>query len=166
MKQACTLAPTLFNLFINDLNTHLKEINAYGPKMGSNHIPLLLYADNMILQSTSRVGLRRLITYCIDYLKKNELHLNFDKSKVVVFGKSWKLLNWSFKGKVIEQVKEFKYLGIYFHHKHSWTTHRKMAVNLAKVTTQVIIRFHLTRGNSYVPAALLAFNAKTISQFL
>lgn len=108
VKQGCILAPTLFNLFVNNLNKHLKEINAHSPKIGSSHIPLLLYA--MILLSTSRVGLRHLRTCCIDYLKKNEPHLNFDKSKIVVFGKYRKLLNWSFEGKVTEQVREFKCL--------------------------------------------------------
>lgn len=45
------------------------------------------------------------------------LTLNFEKSKIMAFGKVWKPLKWSIRGKRIEQIKSFKYLGIYHHYR-------------------------------------------------
>lgn len=67
----------------------------------------------------TRTDLKCLIISCKDFLIKNKLQLNYDLSKIVIFGKFRKPFSWSFKGNKIEQVMEFKYLGIYCHFKYS-----------------------------------------------
>lgn len=157
------LAPTLFNLFINDLAPHLAAIDSHCPKLNNTPIYLLLYADDMVLLSRTRLGLRRLILATIDYLETNLLQLNFDKSKILVFEKRWKPQSWLFNGKPIQQVKTFKYLGLTFHYRSSWTQQRITVTKSAKLLAQSLLRFSLVQGNSYIPAALKVFNAKVIS---
>lgn len=67
VKQGCMFAPTLFNLFINDL----APFDMHCPKLGSVDIPLLLYADDMALTSCIKIKLRRLVNACIDYPTTN-----------------------------------------------------------------------------------------------
>ena len=166
VKQGCILAPFLFNLFLNDLAPSLHAIDGHCPKLGSLHIPLLLYADDAVVMSCSRVGLKRLLNQCLVYCESNRLTLNYGKSKVLVFAKSWKPFSWNIQGNIIEQVRHFKYLGVHFHYNASWTVHRKYITNTARNSAQAIARFFYTKGNQFVPAALKVFNAKTCSQLL
>lgn len=165
VKQGCVLAPTLFNLFLNDLSTHLASIDSHCPKLNQRPVPLL-YANDMVLLSQTRVGLKRLINSCIQYLILNDLQLNFSKSKILVFEKSWKLRTWIFQGRTIQQVKSIKYLGLTFQYKLSWVPHRIAAIKSAKLTSQSILRFFFLSGNQNILAATRIFNAKVRAQLL
>ncbi len=60
VKQGCPLSPTLFGLYVDGLEKHLLETNGTdAPELGGNLAPLLLYADDLILMSTSPEGLQR-----------------------------------------------------------------------------------------------------------
>ena len=167
VKQGCILAPFLFNLFLNDLVPFLSSVDGHSPRLGSIHVPLLSYADDVVLLSVSRVGLKSLLNRFCEYCVINHLDLNYEKSKVMVFSNSRKLYDWNIKGNNLEQVKHFKYLGVYFQFNASWTCHWKMAINTAKISASAIARFYFSeRGNQYVPAALKAFNAKNRSSVI
>ena len=166
VKQGCLLAPSLFNLFLSDLPIHLSRIHGHAPKLDSQPVPLLLYADDAVLLSFSKVGLKRLLSSFASYCNQNSLSINFEKSKILVFSKSWKCFHWKVEGKVIEQVKTFRYLGVLFHYKLSWSTHRKHSLALAKNQLSAVSRFHYQKGNQFVPAAIQVFQAKIITQLL
>ena len=166
VKQGCILAPALFNLFLNDMAPFLAEIDAHSPKIGSLQVPLLLYADDAVLISRTRVGLKRLLTRCLEYLNQNKLLLNCEKSKILVFSKSWRPLKWVINGNTIEQVKHFKYLGINFQYNLFWTQHRNSVTNLATSSTLAVSRFFYNTGNQFIPAAIKVFNAKVQAQIL
>ena len=60
VKQGCPLSSTLFNLYVDGLEKHLLEtadINA--PTLMGVMVPLLLYADDVILMSQSASGLQK-----------------------------------------------------------------------------------------------------------
>ena len=48
VKQGADLSPTLFNLFINNLASQIKELHS-GIKIGIEQVSILLYADNIVL---------------------------------------------------------------------------------------------------------------------
>ena len=83
VKQGDNLSPTLFNLFINNLASQIKELHC-GIKIGIEQVSILLYADDIVLLSDSEKGLQSMLTYlntwcmqwCFDIivLKSNIIH--------------------------------------------------------------------------------------------
>ena len=62
VKQGDNLSPTLFNLFINNLASQIKELHC-GIKIGIEQVSILLYADDIVLLSDSDKGLQSMLTY-------------------------------------------------------------------------------------------------------
>lgn len=166
IKQGCVLAPMLFNLFLNDLASSLEEVDGHGPKLGTSHVPLLLYVDDAALISRTRIGLKHLLNRAAEYFESNKLLINYAKSKIMVFTNRWRAYKWSCNGNSLEQVKHFKYLGVNFHYRLTWTSHWKAILNDSELSSLVNSRFFFTSGNGYVPAALDAYRGKVLSQVL
>ncbi len=60
VKQGCPLSATLFGLFVDGLEQHLMDTVGHdAPSLSSVLIPLLLYADDLIIMSTTAAGLQR-----------------------------------------------------------------------------------------------------------
>lgn len=150
VKQGCVLTPMPLNLLINNLAPILFSLHAHYPQLGSLGIPLLLCADDLVLLSRTRTGLSRLVLGSIDYLPHNNLHLNFGKSKIVAFAKTWKPSAWIFKGHVEKQVKEFKYLGVNFHFRHAWTSQCSSVIHSINLSIQAIMWFLFPHGGTPV----------------
>ena len=70
----------------------------------------------MILISESEVGLQNCLNKLDRYCELWCLDINIDKTKTIIFNKCGKLLPYKFyfNGKLIENVKTYKYLGIVF----------------------------------------------------
>ena len=51
------MSPILFNLYINDIAEHLKD--ADSPELNGSKIDCLLYADDLVMVSTSEEGLQK-----------------------------------------------------------------------------------------------------------
>ena len=106
-------SPILFSFFINDLETHLQSNIDAGLTLDELSIFLLLFADDAVLMSESKDGLqlslRELESYCIKW----NLHVNADKTKIVIFRKGGivnRNYRWYYEGKEIEIVNCFNYL--------------------------------------------------------
>ena len=114
LNQVISSAPLLFNIFINDIGDNL--VNDDAPILHDSIISHLLYADDLILLSTSEMGLQSNIekvnTFCINW----GLAINITKSKNMVFSKSGRLTKDKFRfnmgGEEIEYVSHYKYLGV------------------------------------------------------
>ena len=77
----------------------------------------LLYADDVVLMSESATGLQRCLNNLSTYCKKWNLTVNIDKSKIIIFNKSGKVLKkdtFLLNDNIIELANEYKYLGIIF----------------------------------------------------
>ena len=83
----------------------------------------LLYADDVVLLSCTKIGLKRLLYTFASYCNDNTLAINYNKSKILVFGRSKKFSSLQTHGHAIEQVQTSKYLGITFHHSLKWSFH-------------------------------------------
>ena len=86
-------------------------------KLNELDISCLLYADDLILISESEFGLQKCLDKLYTYCEKWNLAVNLDKTNVMVFNKSGRILNtysFKFNDQVIELTSEYKYLGILF----------------------------------------------------
>ena len=86
VKQGCPLSPTLFGLYVDGLEKHLRETAGNdAPYLIDYLVPLLLYADDLILISTSAAGLQRQLDALQGFCEQRQLTVNLTKAKVVVF---------------------------------------------------------------------------------
>ena len=166
MKQGCILAPHLFNLFLSDLPAFIGSINGHPPLVGNRPTPLLLYADDTIILSRTRIGLLRYLRSFIDYCALNHLTINFEKTKIVVFAKARYKYQWKVRGNSIEQVYHFKYLGVNFSYNNKWAYHLEKVVKSSKAQLSLLAKFFHRKGNRNIPAAMKIYVAKIIPHLL
>ena len=113
VQQGNPLSPLLFNLYINDLFETLK--NDSSVSLDNQHnINALMYADDLIILSTTEHGLQKSLDALNEYCKKWKLSINVKKTKCMVFSKGTNTRNAEFSvgEKQITNTKEYKYLGI------------------------------------------------------
>jgi len=109
----------LFGLYIDLLEHKLLAITADAPELHDLLMPLLLFADDVILMATSLQGLQKQIDALSQFCKDYGLQINLVKTKAMRFGGKTVLrqapaIEVFISGKPIEAVSEFKYLGITF----------------------------------------------------
>lgn len=71
VRQGCMLA-LLFNLYLNELMLCNSSLAFHAPRLASKEIALLLYADDSILFSVTKICLRRLLKYFSNYCLNEE----------------------------------------------------------------------------------------------
>ena len=116
VHQGNTLSPTLFNIFVNDIVQYFQDSDS--PNITPQQkISCLLYADDLALLSNTKAGLQRKLDSLFDYCNKWGLHINTDKTKIVVFTKSPPKIKITFHcgDHIIETAEKYKYLGLVFH---------------------------------------------------
>ena len=87
-----------------------------APELIGELVPLLLYADDLVLMSTSKEGLQRQIDALADFCAGRQLEVNLSKTKVVVFEtRCSDCTPFVFQGRVVDRVEEYRYLGFVFH---------------------------------------------------
>ena len=81
------MASLLFNLYTADLGQALINANLYTPRLGSTKLPILQYADDLVLLDHTKIGLQKALNALHTYNLKHDLRANHSKTKVIVFGK-------------------------------------------------------------------------------
>ncbi len=112
MKQGCPLNPLLFGLYLDALNGRLDDRECDAPALAGVHVWLLLFADDLILTSESKVGLQQQLDKFQQFYVECGLIMNVEKTKAMMFNYVDPCQEFVFKGDVIEKVQTFKYLGI------------------------------------------------------
>ncbi|CAB3388479.1 Hypothetical predicted protein [Cloeon dipterum] len=110
VKQGGSMSPFLFIFALSDINSIFVDFP---------DVKIILYADDMVLLSSSLDDIRRSLELLIDYLAFRDLELNFDKCKIMKFrkkgrGRLAKSDTLIVKNEPIEFVSEFTYLGVVF----------------------------------------------------
>ena len=142
--QGENLSPILFSLYLNDLENYLMSNGANGIVCEANseniytYIKLLviLFADDTVFFSNNQVDLQHMLNLFEQYCDQWKLTVNISKTKILIFtsGRSAQNLHFTYKGKEIEIVTEYKYLGIYLAKSGSYLSCKNTLQN--KLTTQ------------------------------
>jgi len=104
VKQGDNLSPNLFKIFLNELPNYL-QVSKDPVILDSKTVHCLMYANDVVLLSTSASGLQEkldiLDKFCNDWC----LTINTQKTKIMIFNKAGKLIKQKFlldKGKIKE----------------------------------------------------------------
>lgn len=131
VRQGECLSPFLFSMYINDLESELIQKDVDGIDIGMLKLYLLLYADDIVIFSSTEEDLQKGLDVLSDYCERWKLTVNTEKTKIMIFRKGGNLprnLSFMFQGSEIEVVSKFVYLGVTFSTGGSFNeTHKKLS---------------------------------------
>ena len=141
-----------------------QDPDLHPPTLACRPIPILLYADDVVLLSRTPIGIRRILKKLALYCEKEHLEINYQKTKVMAFGKQPRSRIWKLNGHKIEQVTKFKYLGVYIQASGAKSIHYSYTSDLGQRSANNILKFYRTKGRFFIPAALKLYSAKSLAQ--
>ncbi|GFS24696.1 endonuclease-reverse transcriptase [Elysia marginata] len=110
VRQGCVLSPSLFNLYTEYIFREIDDV--LNLKVNGENLNNLRYADDTVLLAESENDLQNLVTIIEEKSEQYGLMMNTKKTKVMVRSKTeLPKVNIKVKGKCIEQIEQFKYLG-------------------------------------------------------
>jgi hypothetical protein len=125
VHEGSPLSPLLFIIFIAGLIDKLKSTGAdrYGVRLADGSwLFCMLYADDVLLLSTSRDGLQHLINVTCSHFASLGLTVNPGKSDIVIFdgGRRANPRQFDIASMSKLATEEAKYLGVIFHRGGKW----------------------------------------------
>ena len=85
--QGESLSPTLFTVYINELESRMNAIEGMGVNINGVKVSFLMYADDLVLLSQTEDELQRGINELHSFCKENDLTVNTSKSKLMYVSK-------------------------------------------------------------------------------
>ena len=118
VRQRCPRSQMLFNLLTADMEEKLRKGKWGGVRVGQKIICTLAYADDVVVLAESEEEMESMIRRLEGYFEKRKLEVNVGKTKTMRFrkgggGRSTKI-EIKGRGRRIEEVTDFKYLGYVF----------------------------------------------------
>jgi hypothetical protein len=113
--------PTLFDIYIDNLEYCLEDANCVDPTLASIVTILLLYDDDIVLMVKCPYDLGKQQIILKDFCSSMGMTVNTNKTKVMII-KS-KMITYDtfvYDNNSLEEVPSYKYLGIDIHHKLNW----------------------------------------------
>ena len=99
-------------MFLADLPKVLEE-NPHSTNKTFEYPSTIFWANDIVMFSESEKGLMKMLRIMENYCEENELTLNTDKTKCMIFNKTGRLIRTPFyyNNVKLENVSKFKYLG-------------------------------------------------------
>jgi len=137
-RQGDISSPLLFILFIDDLNTLLRNTCTNGIFVTKDipEILTLMYADDVANPADTVINLQRQINVIKTFCENSGMALNIGKTEIVVFrngGPVKCIEQWNYGTSPINIASFYKYMGLIFTPKLSWSrSQRKLACQATK----------------------------------
>lgn len=167
VRQGCTLAPTLFSLYINGIVDRLSPINTDALTLAGVKVPILMFADDTLIISKTPSGLQRALqtfeVFCLD----RGLEVNVSKTKFMALNPH-KL----FKGSImlnnlpLEKVRVFPYLGLNIQRDLKWKQHIDLVALKHRQLTGALIAEHARSLTKPISPALQVYGMKVMTSAL
>ena len=117
VRQGDVLSPNMFKIFINDLMSYFNS-DCKPVLLNDMMLYCLMYADDLVLLSETEEGLQNSLDNLSKFCSDWGLEININKTKVMIFNKSGKLLDKKYTFHVgsiqLEIAGNYRYLGIIF----------------------------------------------------
>ena len=113
VNQGGNASPTIFREYMSDMRDYLDEhtgVCLSDMTISETILLNLLWADDLILVSTSPTAAQKQLRGLELFCRKNQTTVNGIKNKVMIFGKQLDS-TLTFKNQIIEQLGQYKYLG-------------------------------------------------------
>lgn len=152
LLQGDTLSPSCFSIYISDMEIYFYDQGSRGvPIDKSNEIIILAYADDLVILADSVSDLKRKIKILSKYCEKNDLTVNVNKSKIVVFQKGGRRKNVTFfyNKKMLEVVSTYVYIGAEFSNSGTFFNNTNRMTATAKMAMESVLNI-LKRAKSNV----------------
>ena len=149
VRQGENLSPVLFCLFLNDLEDYLRNNNYTGITLDlpENDVDMflkifvLLYADDTVIFGTDEHTFQENLKTFNDYCNLWKLNVNFNKTKVMIFGfRNTDNFQFYIGPNAISICDEYKYLGVMFTKTRSFYKAIKHNVEQAKKALHLLYK--------------------------
>ena len=119
VKQGCPLSPTLFGIYVDEVSNYIERTGDRGAQLAGTWIPLLLYADDIVLVSNSPEGMQRHLDTLHTFAQDSGLSVNMSKTKVMVFNTTPQWVQrsapiFTYAQEIVEYTDAYTYLGVVF----------------------------------------------------
>ena len=137
-RQGDLISPLFFALFINDLCTLLREKCPDGILITGDVPDLfcLIFADDIANCEETRIRLQIQLNLIFELCQVTNMTVNLNKTEIIVFQNGGPLRYneyWHFNGIPVRTTTEYKYLGLIFTPKLSWSkAKRKLTAHARK----------------------------------
>ena len=163
VKQGDICSPILFSLYINELAIEIVRNGRHGVTFDLYELFVLLLADDIVLCSETVVGLQNQLNNLQRAARRLHLTVNLAKSNIIVFRKGGYLAEretWFYNGVIMPVVNVYKYLGIFFSTKLSFTAACKDISSKAKRALLFVIQRLRQYDNSSFQVLMKIFDAQ------
>ncbi|MCO5560653.1 hypothetical protein L7F22_014270 [Adiantum nelumboides] len=119
VKQGCPLSPTLFGMYIDEVSDYIDREGDRGVQLAETWIPLLLYADDIVLIAESPDGMQRQLDVLQKFAEESGLSVNMGKTKIMVFNTTTQWVRrstpkFTYGQDNVEYTDAYTYLGVVF----------------------------------------------------
>ena len=129
-------------------------------------LPILLFADDIVLLSKSKEGLQLLLNKLSDFAAQNSMDVNIEKTKWMKVGSKRILKRENqrseespkYRNETVERVRSFKYLGLHFDEQASTSHMMEKRLQAAKSSYQALHELLVRRGLRNMTTRLLLFD--------
>ena len=149
VRQGQNDSTTMFAIFLNTLAEKVKSLGT-GVNIDDVCIPLLLYADDIVLLAESEKDLQKLLDELFTWCHKWRMQVNNDKTKIIHFRPKF-MSKTDFKFKYgetnIELVTSYRYLGVTLNeHLNKQTPGDILANGASRALGKLLSKYYLNRG--------------------